>query len=317
MSLFDWLSGKEKFEKDTLQIGENCFIYFSASGEVSFKHVKVTSIDESKNTIQAIDLSAHKSKTYRIDRILRIFGEKEIKNLTEDGLHQIMEDFVDELRKEAEEKEKQDKQDKPKKTLSTKENKRYNQKRVVDRNIDELIGLARGILADGKVDQAEAETLQKWLIAVSGTEHPMLQNLLVKVNEMLEDNVLDDEESAELFETLNEFIGGNFEKGEILKSTSLPLENPEPEINIEGSSFCFTGTFTSGTRKEVEAMAEEKGGKATRLNGSTDFLVIGAYATDSWIHSSYGRKIEQALDYQKKGGHIKIISEEHWLKFLL
>ena len=30
---------------------------------------------------------------------------------------------------------------------------------------------------------------------------------------------------------------------------------------------------------------------------------------------SYGRKIEQALDFQKKGGEIKIISEEHWLKF--
>lgn len=313
MSLFGWLSGKEKFEKDTLQIGENCFIYISASGEVSFKHVKVESIDESKNIIQAIDLTAHKSKTYRIDRILRIFGEKEIKKLTEDKLHQIMEDFVVKLRKEAEEK---DKHAKPKKTLSSKENKGFNQKRVVDRNIDELIGLARGILADGKVDQAEAETLQKWLIAVSGMEHPMLQNLLVKVNEMLEDDVLDNEESAELFETLNEFIGGNFEKGEILKSTSLPLENPEPEINIEGSTFCFTGTFTSGTRKEVEEIVEERGGKATRLNGSTDYLVIGAYATDSWIHSSYGRKIEQALDYQKKGGNIKIVSEEHWLKFL-
>ena len=212
--------------------------------------------------------------------------------------------------------EKKEKEKRAKRTLSSRENNNFNQKRVVDRNIDELIGLARGILADGKVDQIEAETLQKWLIAVSGMEHPMLHNLLIKVNKMLEDDILDDEESAELFETLNEFIGGNFEKGEILKSTSLPLENPEPKIELKNSSFCFTGTFSSGTRKEVEAMVEQKGGKASRLNGSTDYLVIGAYATDSWIHSSYGRKIEQAMDYQEKGGDIKIVSEEHWLKFI-
>ena len=46
MGIFDWISGKEKFQKDTLQLGENCFIYFAASGEVSFKHIELQSIDE-------------------------------------------------------------------------------------------------------------------------------------------------------------------------------------------------------------------------------------------------------------------------------
>ena len=108
---------------------------------------------------------------------------------------------------------------------------------MVDRNIDELIGLARGILADGKVDQVEAETLQKWLIAVSGMEHPMLHNLLVRVNEMLEDGVLD-EESAELFETLNELTSGT-SKPVKFSNPSLPLDNPEPDISVEGSTFCL------------------------------------------------------------------------------
>lgn len=313
MGIFDWISGKEKFQKDTLQLGENCFIYFAASGEVSFKHIELQSIDEEKNLLNAIDLSVHKFRHFRIDRILRVFGEKELKNFTEDDIQQIIEDYVEELTKEA---EKNNKKNKKEKKLSGSQNKRFNQKRVVDRNIDELIGLARGILADGKVDQVEAETLQKWLIAVSGMEHPMLHNLLVRVNEMLEDGVLDEEESAELFETLNELTGGTFETGEILKSTSLPLDNPEPDINVEGSTFCFTGTFESGTRKEVEAKIEELGGKAVRLNGSTNFLVIGAYATDSWAHSSYGRKIEKALEYKQKGKDVKIVSERHWLKFI-
>jgi hypothetical protein len=46
------------------------------------------------------------------------------------------------------------------------------------------------------------------------------------VQEMLQDNILDDEERAELFETLKRFAGGDFELGELQKSTSLPLDEP-------------------------------------------------------------------------------------------
>ena len=37
-----------------------------------------------------------------------------------------------------------------------------NTKPMADRQIDQLIGLAQGIVADGIVDQAEAEMLQAW-----------------------------------------------------------------------------------------------------------------------------------------------------------
>ena len=48
----------------------------------------------------------------------------------------------------------------------------------------------------------------------------------------------------------------------------------------------------------------------------TDYLVIGSYATDSWAHSSWGRKIEKAVEMTNKGHPVKIISEEHWSKSL-
>ena len=41
----------------------------------------------------------------------------------------------------------------------------FNTKPMADRQIDQLIGLAQGIVADGIVNQAEAETLQNWLRA--------------------------------------------------------------------------------------------------------------------------------------------------------
>ena len=39
--------------------------------------------------------------------------------------------------------------------------------RISSRQIDELIGIARGLTADGKINQTEIEFLQKWLAANS------------------------------------------------------------------------------------------------------------------------------------------------------
>ncbi len=42
-------------------------------------------------------------------------------------------------------------------------NRAYGKKRLNDRAIDELIGLSRGLTADGAVNQSEAEFLLKWM----------------------------------------------------------------------------------------------------------------------------------------------------------
>jgi hypothetical protein len=44
--------------------------------------------------------------------------------------------------------------------------------------------------------------------------------------------------------------------------------------------------------------------------------LIGVYATDSWIHLSYGRKIEKAMDMKSKNIPLKIIEELHWVDAL-
>ncbi len=72
---------------------------------------------------------------------------------------------------------------------------------------------------------------------------------------------------------------------------------PAPAIAFPGSA----GIFGFGTRKEREAAVKEKGGLCGPLTLDTGFLVIGAYATDSWAHSSFGRKIEKAVEMRGKG----------------
>jgi NAD-dependent DNA ligase len=194
---------------------------------------------------------------------------------------------------------------------------RFRKQNLDERQIDELIGISRGFCADGSICQSEAEYLQKWLIANRHiTSNPVVENLLHKINRVLSDGILTSDEATELLETLNTFTGGDIETGEILKSTSLPLDSPAPDIIFAGKSFCFTGTFGFGTRGECESFIGSKGGQShPRITKKLNYLVIGAYATDAWIHSSYGRKIEKALSYRDEGAPIAIVSEEHWIKF--
>lgn len=194
-------------------------------------------------------------------------------------------------------------------------NQLFNRARLDDRQVNELLGLSHGLLADGKIDQTEAEYLQKWLVANQiSNSNPIISNLLHRVNDMLSDGIFDDEEAKELFETLQKFSGGDFELGEFQKSSTLPLSDPPPNILFDCTRFCFTGTFAFGSRRDCETAVKDKGAIAGSLIARTDYLVIGVYASDSWVHSSYGRKIEKALDMQAKGNDILIIGEEHWVE---
>ena len=133
---------------------------------------------------------------------------------------------------------------------------------------------------------------------------------------MLEDNNLDDEEARELLDTLHKFGGGDFELGEIQKATRLHFDDPPPSIDFQERWFCFTGTFAYGSRSDCSRTVESLGGTAGSLTKATDYLVVGIYATDSWAHSSFGRKIEKAVQYREDGSGIAIVSEEHWIEYL-
>ena len=110
---------------------------------------------------------------------------------------------------------------------------RFNRKSIDDRQIDTLIGVSKGLLADGKVNQAESEFLLNWLNQCRlSTENPIIVNLLNKVDSMLEDGVLDSDESEELYSLLQKITGEPSEIGEVAKTTSLPVDSPAPEISF-------------------------------------------------------------------------------------
>lgn len=194
---------------------------------------------------------------------------------------------------------------------------KFGSDRITSRQVDELIGLARGLVADGNINQAEVEFFEKWLVANAGiSDLPILATLYDRVREILADGVVDEDEKTELLDTLSRFSNRDFELGETLKSTTLPLCNPAPALRFEGLNYCFTGTFNYGQRKHCEAAVMDRGASAGGLTQKTNVLVIGVYATDSWKHSSFGNKIMNAVEFRSRGLPISIVSEEHWVRHL-
>ncbi len=194
---------------------------------------------------------------------------------------------------------------------------KFHADRLEGRQIDELIGLARGLIADGILNQQEVEFLQKWLAAnFAVSPHPLITKLYDRVTGILADGVTDKQELDELLDTLHKFTNRDFELGETLKSSSLPLCDPEPALLFVGKSYCLTGTFAFGLRRDCERAIQERGATVGGLTKKTSVLVVGAYATDSWKHSAFGNKILQACEWRAQGHPISIVSEQHWVKHL-
>ena len=193
-----------------------------------------------------------------------------------------------------------------------------NYRRRLDRGVDELIGLCKGMAADGRIVQAEADFLLRWLRANSelANQYPV-DILYARVKAMLRDGVLDAQEQKELFSLLRELCGNDAacDIGQGNPATSLPLNKPMPDVVFEGRIFLFTGKFAFGDRKSCQFLIQSLGGKtAAGVVQGLDYLVIGNLGSRDWIHTTHGRKIEAAVEYRdKKGLPLAIINEPHWL----
>lgn len=197
-------------------------------------------------------------------------------------------------------------------------NRHFNAARLSDRALDEMMGLCRGIVADGRVVQTEAEVLRDWIeLNREYADHWPANVIYSRLADMLQDGVLDAEEEAELLDLLQDLVGGGHSIDERVAaySSRLPLDRPEPELVFRGRLFCMTGKFVFGTRKEVEATVRSLGAETNSApTQRTTFLVIGAIGSEAWIHSTHGRKIEKAVQLREKRSGIAIVSEEHWTK---
>lgn len=196
-------------------------------------------------------------------------------------------------------------------------NQRYRGQAVQGRQIDELIGIVKGVLADGVICQQEVEFLLRWLESNRNAASEWPANVLYsRIAAAMEDGRLDEEEESDIMALLLQTVGGASvpqQDDASSNSTSLPLSDPLPAIEVPDHSFCFTGKFASGTRSWCESAVIERGGLALpSITKKLNFLVIGEIGSRDWLHSTYGLKIKKALDYRASGVPLSIVSERHW-----
>jgi NAD-dependent DNA ligase len=191
-----------------------------------------------------------------------------------------------------------------------------NRAKRTERDLSEMLGLAKGMLADGIVNEHEAKFLRDW-----GLNHPdalmqwPISLIFTRLQQFFADGQIDDNERADLSDILAQLVGGT---ASLLLgyegSTTLPLDVPPPALVWPEQVFVFTGAFAYGTREDCEREVTGRGGVCDRsVTLRTSFLVIGTFGSEDWAHSSFGRKIEKAMDLRRRGvASIRIVGEDHW-----
>ena len=188
--------------------------------------------------------------------------------------------------------------------------------RRMKRGTDELIGLCRGIMADGSVNEQEARFLMDWLYQHREFRASFPFNVLYgRIDAALSDGVLDLDEQRELLEAMHSVIGGEQRGGDSASlSTWAPFCNPPPVIRFANQDFVLTGKFAYGPRSHVASFISAQGGYVKEsITHDVSYLVVGMVGSRDWKHSSFGDKIEKAVKLRdEKRLGISIVSEE-WM----
>ena len=187
--------------------------------------------------------------------------------------------------------------------------------RRIEQGLAEMIGLVRGVIADGKVTEEEAQHLSEWTRENPeiATRYPA--NLLSRrLERIFMDGRVDGRERKRLGAMLAQLAATPSEFGDdFALATDLPITRPEPEVVFEGQTFVFAGAMAYGPTHACEREMLELGGSHERVvNRRTDYVVIGALAAHDWSQGSFGSLVDEVVQYRSRGVPIAVITEEHW-----
>lgn len=111
-----------------------------------------------------------------------------------------------------------------------------------------MLGLIKGVLVDGDVSEREADALRSWMLANEDATKLWPGSILAeRLQRIFADGVVTDEERVDLHELLVATSGCD-ETDLIAEnpSTTLPLDEPQPELRFDGVTYLLTGKFVFG-----------------------------------------------------------------------
>lgn len=182
--------------------------------------------------------------------------------------------------------------------------------------------MVRGVLVDGAVNDSEASGLRVWLSQhPEATEHFPGRELSSLLSRIFADGAIDPGERRMLHEYLNGLLSQTSSGARVSQEPGAGqglavalFDDPPPEVGFSGNRFVFTGEFAYGSRSECAALVQSLGGvAASSVSGTVDFVVVGEFGSENWLTSSYGRKLQKAVDLRSEGVAISVIREQHWL----
>lgn len=186
------------------------------------------------------------------------------------------------------------------------------------KNIEHLLGMCRGLVADNKLNSDEIIFLDAWLKDTPDLYDTWPGSTIAKrLKRILIDDEITADEAQDLKQCLLDIIGRELDDGAVSGgATAFPVDDIA-EMDANGKRFCCTGKFLFGSRNAcIRAIKERGGTHTTGVSGKTDYLIIGALSSRDWKMTSYGRKIEDAINMKARGHAIAIVAEPKWAELL-
>lgn len=186
----------------------------------------------------------------------------------------------------------------------------------VTADLQRLHAIGGGVVADGKISEDELRGLSGWL-----QDHEHLRTcwpydeIDSLITAILADGRIDEQEHQQLKEFFAEFVSVLDERvivsPPVLEAGTIGgLCASCPEIEFEGSRFCFTGASARYTRTQFAAIVSRYGGQVvSSVSAKLTYLVVGADGNPCWAYACYGRKVAKAVELRKAGARLVIVHE--------
>lgn len=182
-------------------------------------------------------------------------------------------------------------------------------------SLGELLGIARGLLADRELSDEEIHFLNEWLQERYWIASSFPGNVIhERIREVLEDGVVTEEERSHLVDTLTMLVEDRLEDlAEQVDLTELWFDEVGL-IQFDKTRFCLTGNFVYGPLTLCKTAIEQRGGVVIpSVNDQAQFLIVGALGVDEWREGGLGAEIEAAMRLRATSGSVKIIPEDCWV----
>lgn len=186
----------------------------------------------------------------------------------------------------------------------------------MDGYIAELVGIVRGVVADGRVSSEEATHLVEWTRTHPGVSERWPADMLARrLEEIFRDGRVDSRERRLLESILGQLAENT--AGLPRMATDLPVDRPPPRLQFPGRIFVFAGEMAYGPRHACEREMEELGGMCERaVTRRTDYLVIGSLAAEDWSQAGFGAHVDDVVKVRERGAKVAVVSESRWASAL-